>query len=86
MPRQQKVKAMPDRFKDTINLPIAIPAWGLITLLLGGVFTAGVTFQKLDQVIEQSKKIDGIQERQINAIARLVSLEKRVDELERRAK
>lgn len=77
---------MQEQFRDSINLPIAIPAWGLITLLFGGVFTAGVTFQKLDQVIEQSKKIDGIQERQANSIARLSSLEMRVTELERKGK
>lgn len=60
---------MPDKFKDAINLPIAIPAWGLVTLILGGCFTAGVTLQKLDQVIETSKKIDVIQEKQIGALA-----------------
>jgi hypothetical protein len=62
---------MPDKFKDTLNLPIAIPAWGLVVMLIGGVFTAGVTFQKLDQVIETTKKIDVIQERQINGLATL---------------
>jgi hypothetical protein len=62
---------MPDSFKDSLNLPIAIPAWGLVLLLFGGVFTAGVTFQKLDQVIETTKKIDIIQERQINGLATL---------------
>jgi hypothetical protein len=77
---------MPDKFRDTINLPIAIPVWGLVTLLGVGVFTAGVTFQKLDQVIESSKKIDLIQERQINALARLSGLELRVYELEKRQK
>lgn len=66
---------MPDKFKDTINLPIAIPAWGLVTILVGAVFTAGVTFQKLDQVIETTKKVDQIQERQINALAAIANLQ-----------
>ena len=81
---------MSDKFRDTLNLPIAIPAWGLVTLLLGGVFTAGVTFQKLDQVIETAKKIDTIQERQINALATqrghdamLQNHEQRISNLER---
>lgn len=77
---------MTTAFKDTINIPIAIPAWGLISMILGGVFTAGVTFQKLDQVIETTRKIDGIQERQIAGLQRLSNLERRVDEIERRAK
>jgi uncharacterized membrane protein YedE/YeeE len=81
---------MTPKFKDTINLPIAIPAWGLITMILGGVFTAGVTFQKLDQVIETSKKVDAIQERQIGGLAAIANLrevtqshEARISNLER---
>lgn len=84
---------MPDKFKDTLNLPIAIPAWGLICMIIGGVFTAGVTFQKLDQVIESSKKIDLIQERQIGGLAAIANLqqqmqahENRIGQLERERK
>lgn len=69
---------MPDKFRDTVNLPIAIPAWGIVTLIISAVFTAGVTFQKLDQVIERSKKIDQIQERQIANIAAIANMQQQV--------
>lgn len=75
---------MPDKFKDTVNLPIAIPAWGLVTIIIGGVFTAGVTFQKLDQVIETSKKIDILQEKQINGLATLSNVQSVVQNHEAR--
>lgn len=43
---------MPEKFKSTVNLPIAIPAWGLVTLVASALFTAGVMFQKMDTLIE----------------------------------
>lgn len=46
---------MPEKYRDSINLPIAIPAWGLVVLLCSAIFTAGVTFNKLDTLIENSK-------------------------------
>lgn len=75
---------MPERFKDSINLPIAIPAWGLITtlasLLIGGAYYGGGMVTKLDQLIElgretkiaqaaQQQQIDRINERQIGGLA-----------------
>lgn len=81
---------MPEKFRDSLNIPIAIPVWGLVCMIIGGVFTAGTTFQKLDQVIESAKKIDAIQERQINALATirtheatLTNHELRISSLER---
>lgn len=75
---------MAEKFRDTINLPIAIPAWGLITILIGAIFTAGVTFQKLDQVIEHSKKIDVIQERQITNVAAIANMQQQLQNHESR--
>ncbi len=56
-------------FKHTFNLPIAIPIWWLVTAIIGMVFTAGITMQKLDYVIAVTQKIDVIQQRQIDTIA-----------------
>jgi Sec-independent protein translocase protein TatA len=41
---------MPERFQSNINLPIAIPAWGLITLIGTVIFGAGAMYNKLDQM------------------------------------
>lgn len=60
---------MPEKFKSSFTLPVAIPIWWLVTAIIGMVFTTGVTMQKLNYVIEVTSKIDGIQERQIDAIA-----------------
>lgn len=66
---------MPEKFKDTINLPIAIPAWGLITALstiaVGGAYYGGGMVTKLDQLIElgrETKQIQGAQQQQIDRI------------------
>lgn len=77
---------MPENFKDTINLPIAIPAWGLIctlaSVLIGGAYYGGGMVTKLDQLIElgretkqiqvnQQQQLDRINERQIGGLAQL---------------
>lgn len=68
---------MPDKFKDTFNLPVAIPAWGLISALVIGIFTAGMTMQKLDTLLENSGKtesrINTLQERQFNALTSIAN-------------
>jgi hypothetical protein len=87
---------MPEKFKGTLNVPIAIPVWGLVTLLLGAVFTAGVTFQKLDALIAESKatneRVATMWDRQIGGLAqlqnhevRLSTVESRLGQLERHA-
>jgi hypothetical protein len=55
---------MPEKIKETISMPVVVPVWSLLTFLAGGLFTAGVMVTKLEQVVEASKKIDTIQERQ----------------------
>lgn len=77
---------MSERFKDSINLPIAIPAWGLITalvtVLVSSAYYGGGVVTKLDQLIElgretkqqqaaQQQQIDRINERQIGGLATL---------------
>lgn len=42
--------------KDTINLPIAIPVWGLVLMIGTGVFTAGILYNQLATLIESSRK------------------------------
>lgn len=75
---------MPESFRDTINLPIAIPVWSLITAIctiaVGGAYYGGGMVTKLDQLIElgretkqiqsaQQQQIDRINERQIGGLA-----------------
>jgi hypothetical protein len=76
------------RFSDTINVPIAIPAWGLLTLIAAAVFTAGVMFNKMDALIETSRKsedkIAGITEKQILSLAAITSLQQNFQNLEAR--
>lgn len=66
-------------FKESINIPIAIPAWGLLTLIAGAVFTAGVMFNKMDTLIEGDRENRGqityIKERQINGLAAISTLQ-----------
>lgn len=67
-------------FKDTINVPIAIPAWGAACLIAGALFTAGTLYQKMDALIEDSRASDArttlMHERQIIANAAIVALER----------
>lgn len=44
--------------KDAINLPISIPAWGLVIMIGTGVFTAGILYNQLNTLIENSRKSD----------------------------
>jgi hypothetical protein len=73
-----KDRAMPEKFKDTFNLPIAIPVWGLVTFIAGGVFYAGATLNKLNTLLENysktETKVSVIQDRQIANIAAVQNL------------
>lgn len=51
--------------KDKLIVPIEIPVWAAICLIGSGLFTAGVLNNKMDMLVEQSKKIDLVYERQI---------------------
>lgn len=84
----------PERFRDSINVPIAIPAWGALVMIAGALFTSGTLYQKMDALIENSRQSDAritvIHERQFVANAAILSLEKqgqslndRVSNLER---
>jgi len=75
---------MPDKFKDTINVPIAIPAWGLLTMLAFGIFTAGMFNQKLNQLIEQAPLVSMIREKQIGGLAAIETLRDGQNRLEAR--
>jgi|GEM_PF-2193778 len=45
-------------FKETINIPIAIPAWGMLCLLGALFYYGGSAMQKLNTVIENSAKTE----------------------------
>lgn len=68
-----------DTFRDHINVPIQIPAWGLLTMLAGALFTSGTLYQQMSTLIETSQKNDQqvtmIRERQIVNIAAVQALQ-----------
>lgn len=70
---------MPERFKNSINLPIAIPAWGLITLLAGAIFTAGTMVNKMDSLIDtvrdSKEQLATVKEKQIGGLAAIANLQ-----------
>lgn len=70
---------MPERFKNSINLPIAIPAWGLVTILAGAVFTAGTMVTKMDTLIETvrdgKEQLASVKEKQIGGLAAIGNLQ-----------
>lgn len=79
---------VPERFRDTINVPIAIPAWGALVMIAGALFTSGTLYQKMDALIENSRQSDArialIHERQIVTNAAIVTLEKQSQNVEAR--
>lgn len=68
-----------ERFKNTINVPIAIPAWGLITMVAGAIFTAGTMVTKMDTLIDTVKdskeQLAIVKEKQIGGLAAIASLQ-----------
>jgi hypothetical protein len=89
-------KPLVDKLKDGLVVPVTIPAWATILLLLSIVFSAGQIVNKLDEMTSSNKKyeqkIDVLFERQIMNIANinhtqaeLSVLRNRVDNLERKA-
>ena len=44
--------------RDTINLPVAIPVWTLVSLVGSAVFTAGTLYSQMGTLIESGKKAD----------------------------
>lgn len=75
-------------FKDTINLPIAIPVWGAICLVGIGIFTAGTLYQQMGTLIDNNRasdaRIASMHERQIISNAAIVTLERQVSTVEAR--
>lgn len=67
------------KFRSTINLPIAIPAWGLVTLVAGAVFTSGVMFNKMDTLIESVKdskeQLAALKEKQMSGMTAIATLQ-----------
>lgn len=77
-----------ERFRDTINVPIAIPAWGALVMIAGALFTSGTLYQKMDALIENSRQSDAritlVHERQIATSAAVIALERQGDNLDAR--
>ena len=80
--------ASPERFRDTINVPIAIPAWGAVVMIAGALFTSGTLYQQMGTLIENSQRNDAqvsiIREKQIGGLAAINSLEKKADSVDAR--
>jgi hypothetical protein len=79
---------VPQKFQDKLAVPIAIPVWSLVMMLVGGIFTAGVTFQKLDALIAESKatneRVSTMWDRQIGGLEKLQNHEVRISNVETR--
>ncbi|SNT33879.1 hypothetical protein SAMN06265795_12656 [Noviherbaspirillum humi] len=79
---------MPDKLKETIMLPVAIPAWGLLCIIAGAIYTAGQISQKLDTLIENYSrtelKVAAIHERQIGGLAAIATLQQQAQSHETR--
>lgn len=79
---------MPEKLSDKMNMLVAIPAWGLVCILAGGIFVAGVTINKLDALIENynktETKVSVIQERQITGLAKLAEHTGQISDLHTR--
>lgn len=70
---------MAERIRNSVNLPIAIPAWGLVTMVAGAVFTAGTMVTKMDTLIETVKdskeQLASVKEKQIGSLAAIANLQ-----------
>lgn len=81
MPPATPPPASAERFRDTINVPIAIPAWGAVVMIAGALFTSGTLYQQMGTLIENSKRNDIqvsiIREKQIGDQAAINALEKK---------
>lgn len=88
MPPAAPDQAPAERFRDTINVPIAIPAWGALVMIAGAVFTSGTLYQQMGTLIDNSRQSDArialIHDRQIVATAAVVALEKQAQNTEAR--
>lgn len=88
MPPAAPAPAPAERFRDTINVPIAIPAWGALVMIAGAVFTSGTLYQQMGTLIDNSRQSDArislIHDRQIVATAAVVALEKQAQNTEAR--
>lgn len=77
-----------ERFRDTINVPIAIPAWGAVVMIAGALFTSGTLYQQMGTLIENSKRNDAqvsiIREKQIGGLAAVSALEKKSETSDQR--
>lgn len=71
--------------KDTINIPIAIPVWGVLTALIASVYFGGLTIGKLNTVIENSSKTEArvsvISDKQTEGLADAKILHASVDDV-----
>lgn len=81
---------MSQSFRENINIPIAIPAWGILSALVTGAFAFGILYNQLSALVKQQEKVDLMYERQIKNIENvnrhddvLKNHEQRIQALER---
>lgn len=71
-------------FRETINIPIAIPAWGIISALITGAFAFGILYNQLSALVKNQEKVDLMYERQIKNISDVNRHERAIENHEQR--
>lgn len=67
-----------ERVKESLTVPITIPTWGLVTLIGTGLFSSGMIYNQIatlnDNYLKSERKIEVINDRQIENIASVRNL------------
>lgn len=79
---------MQEKFKESINVPVAVPIWGLVTFIFGGIYYAGATMNKLNTLLENygrtEQRVSQIAEKQIGGLAAVQNLQTQAQNHENR--
>lgn len=79
-------KPMSPELKDTINMPISIPIWGVLVMIGSLLYFGGISMQKLNTLLENFAKMEGrvtiIQEKQTDNLSDMKVMQKDISQLQ----
>lgn len=79
---------MPEKFKQTLNLSVGIPVWGVLSTICILIFQAGATISKLNTLIDSDTKtkvqVEAIAKTQNERTGLFGSLQLQIQSLESR--